>query len=97
MDTLKHLDEADDRWTAAEETAAALKAELFEACAQAVRDGHTPDEIAAHMRSRKTPAQIKAGFTFSAAYIRRKVREIGVAALRGGPKRKASTDAPAGE
>lgn len=88
MDALDRLNQADDRWTAAEEAAAAAKAELFEACAEAVRNGKTPDEIALHLRARKTPEQLEARFTFSAAYIRRKVREGGVEALRSGPKSK---------
>lgn len=92
MDALKRLDEADDRWAAAEAVAAALKAELFEACAEAVRDGRTPDEIALHMRARRSPEQIGAGLSFSGAYIRRKVREIGVAALPGGPKPRKQPD-----
>ncbi|MFD1546963.1 hypothetical protein [Nonomuraea guangzhouensis] len=86
MDALDRLDQADDQWTAAEETAAKLKAELFEAFAAAVRDGNTPDDLAARLKSRKTPEQVEAGLTFSGAYIRRKVREIGIPALPTGPK-----------
>ncbi|MFF3443622.1 hypothetical protein [Streptosporangium sp. NPDC002721] len=86
MSTLDDLDQADNEWTAAEETAANRKSALFNAFAAAVRDGHTPDDIAAHLKARKTPEQIEAGYTFSAAYIRRKVREIGVPALPPGPQ-----------
>ena len=93
MDALERIDKADDQWTAAEETAAKLKADLFDAFAQAVREGHTPDAIAARQRSRKTTEQIDAGLSFSGAYIRRVVRKIGAPALRTGPKSKQ----PAGE
>ncbi|MGS2645894.1 hypothetical protein [Streptosporangium sp. G12] len=91
MSSLDDLNQADNEWTAAEEAAAKHKAALFAACAAAVRDGHTPDEIAALLKARKTPEQIEAGFTFSAAYIRRKVREIGVPALPHGPKPRKQT------
>lgn len=86
MSELDRLNEADNQWAAAEEAAAQRKADLFSAFAEAVRDGHTPDEIAAHLKARKTPEQIEAGLTFSAAYIRKKVRETGVPALPHGPK-----------
>ena len=86
--TLNALDLAHEAWMAARQDADAAKAEFFEACADAVGDGHAPDEIAARQKARKTPEQIDAKFTFSAAYIRRMVRNIGVAALPGGPKRK---------
>jgi hypothetical protein len=47
------------------------------------------------MRSRKSPEEVEAGYTFSGAYIRRMVRNIGVTALRGGPKARKTP--PAGE
>ncbi|MFI6594939.1 hypothetical protein ACIBHX_01755 [Nonomuraea sp. NPDC050536] len=94
MDALDRLEQADDQWTAAEETAAKLKAELFDAFAEAVREGHTPDDLAARLKARKTPKQVDAGLTFSGAYIRRKVRESGAPALRTGPKPRLK---PAGE
>lgn len=86
MDALDRLEQTDDQWTAAEEAAAKLKEQLFEAFAEAVREGHTPDELAARLKARKTPTQIDAGLTFSGAYVRRKVREIGIPALPTGPK-----------
>lgn len=86
MDVLARLDEADDRWSAAEQAAADLKDALFQACAEAVQAGHTPDEIAERLRARKTPQQIEAGFTFSGSYIRRIVRRRGITPLPSGPK-----------
>ncbi|MFI6496863.1 hypothetical protein [Nonomuraea typhae] len=94
MDALDRLELADDQWTAAEEAAATLKANLFQAFADAVREGHTPDDLAARLKARKTAEQIDAGLTFSGAYIRRKVREIGAPALPTGPKPRKQ---PAGE
>jgi predicted GIY-YIG superfamily endonuclease len=59
---------------------------LFDACADAVRAGDTPDKLAAWLRSNKTPEQIEAGLSFTSAHLRKKIRERGVAPLRTGPK-----------
>lgn len=68
-----------------------LKTKLFDECADAIRAGATADVIEAKLKEGKTPKQIEDGLTFTAAYIRRKARDRGVAPQRGGPKpRKAA-------
>jgi hypothetical protein len=62
------------------------KAALFDAYAQSVKAGRTPEDLATRATERRTPEEIKAGATFSAAYIRRQIRERGVGPLRTGPK-----------
>ena len=80
------LDAADRAYTQAQAAANAAKEALFDACADSVRAGRTPDSIAERLKASKTPEQLEAGLTFTAAYIRRRVRERGVAPLHGGPK-----------
>lgn len=87
-DALTALDTADREYTERQMATNAAKDRLFEACAAAVSAGYSPDSIADRLRNNKTPEQIKAGLTFTAAYIRRRVRDLGVGPLRSGPKKR---------
>ncbi|WP_433329867.1 hypothetical protein [Spirillospora sp. CA-294931] len=80
------LDQADDAHTAARAAEEQAREALFDACAEAVKAGQSPEHIATRLKSRKTPEQLELGYGFTAAYIRRKVRERGVAGLPTGPK-----------
>lgn len=80
------LDQADDDFVAKQTAADAAKARLFDAAAAAAAAGRSPEEIADRLRARKTPEQLAAGLSFSVSYIRRQVRERGVAPKRTGPK-----------
>lgn len=71
-----------ERLTAANEA----KRALFDAYAQLVKVGRTPEDLAARAKERRTPEEIEEGATFTAAYIRRQVRDRGVGPLRTGPK-----------
>lgn len=69
---------ATTRYQKAKEEADAALDDLFDAYADAARAGRTADELAARG-------------TFTASYIRRKLRERGVEPKKGGPKpRKAA-------
>lgn len=80
------LDQADDAYVAAQAAADAAKAALFDACAAAAAAGRSAEEIAEHLKARKTPAEAEAGYFFSVAYLRRQIRDRGVAPLRTGRK-----------
>lgn len=87
-DPLQALDALDRRFTEDQMQAAASKKALFEGWAEAVKAGHSPETIAARLRDGKTEEQIQAGTTFTAAYIRKIVRQHGAAPLPTGPKAK---------
>jgi len=85
------LDAADREYTEAQEAANKKKNALFAAWTTAVQAGISPDAIAERLKASKTPEQIEAGLTFTAAYIRRQARSRGAAPLRGGPKPRQGT------
>lgn len=60
---------------------AAIKGALFASWADAVRAGHTAEEVHEHT-------------VFSAVYIRKVVRNLGVPAMKPGPRPRKSRDQP---
>lgn len=66
------------QYLTARQAADATREKLFDECADAVREGHTPDEL----------AQVTA---FTAVTIRKALRERDVAPLRSGPKSRKTT------
>jgi len=77
---------ADRAFVELQTAATKAKVELFDACAEAIQAGDTADAIEDQLKDGKTPEQIRDGLAFTAAYIRRKARDRGVAPQRGGPK-----------
>lgn len=85
------LDAADDAFVAAQAAADAAKSRLFDAAAAAAAAGRSAEDIAEHLKERKTPEQIEAGYFFTGAYYRRQIRARGVAPQRSGPKTRRTT------
>lgn len=75
MDELDQVSAANQRYTASQKTADQDKEALFGTWVTAVKAGHTPEQIAQHC-------------DFTAAYVRRIVRERGAPPLPRGPKRR---------
>lgn len=75
---------ATTRYEKTKEEADAALEDLFAAYADAARAGRTADELAAHG-------------TFTASYIRRKLRERGVEPRKGGPKPRRNRPAAGGQ
>jgi hypothetical protein len=75
MDELEKVDQADKQYRASKAAADRDKEALFETWVNAARAGHTADHIAARS-------------AFTAAHIRRILRDRGIEPLPPGPKRK---------
>lgn len=85
------LDAADDAFVTLQAAADAAKAHLFDVAAKAAEAGRSAEDIAEHLKTRKTPEQIEAGYFFTSAYYRRQIRARGVAPQRSGPKPRRTT------
>lgn len=86
-DPWEDFDAADRAYTERQQAADAAKEELFDACAAMVQRGYSAEAVADRNKANKKPGEEVAGLTFTATYLRRKVRERGVARLRSGPKK----------
>ncbi|MGI5485178.1 hypothetical protein [Microtetraspora malaysiensis] len=73
MDELTKISDASNRYLADQAIADKSKEALFDAWVDAVKGGNTPEQIAQHC-------------TFTAAYVRRIVRERGAPPMQRGPK-----------
>lgn len=85
------VDAAEREYTKLQMAADAAKGRLFDACASAVQNGHSAEAAADRIKANKTEEERAAGgdrLNFTATYIRRQVRERGVAPLRSGPKKR---------
>ena len=79
MDELETVANASERYRTSQKAADEDKAALFDTWVSAVTAGSTPEQIAQHC-------------DFTAAYVRRIVRERGVPPLPRGPKRKSDPE-----
>lgn len=82
------LDAAERDYTRHQMAADAAKERLFDASAAMVQKGRSPEAVAARIKANKQPEEVDAAPSFTAAYIRRQVRDRGVAPLRSGPKKR---------
>lgn len=82
------VDAAEREYTRLQMAANAAKERLFDAVASAVGNGYSPEVAADRIKANKRPEEAEAGLSFTAAYLRKQVRNRGVAPLRSGPKKR---------
>lgn len=82
------LDSVAAEYAALQGKANAAKQRLFDAAAACARMGLSAESIADRIKANKQPEEAEAGLNFTAAYLRKQVRNRGVAPLRSGPKKR---------